>query len=51
MSISDPCSPSEMTGVCRVGGFEGESGDKRGGEGERHVPDDLWRQLLPGSVG
>ena len=34
VSYSDPHSPSEMTGVCRGRGCEGEGGDKREGGGK-----------------
>ena len=37
VSASDPRSPSEMTGVCRGRGCEGEGGDKRGEGGGKHT--------------
>ena len=40
------CAPGRGTGV------KARCGDKRRERwGERHVPNDLWRELLPGSVG
>ena len=44
MSASDPRSPSEMTGVCRGRGCEGEGGDKREGGGK-----DTYRMISGGS--